>query len=162
EGIALVDRGLVDLEDLGEEVLDQLQDLGPLAGTLLDVRLRRHYPCALLARTTGRVPRVGVAGQSNRSTRSATAGGEVRARRRWMPAERGSATVGPMGGRGPGGRDWRCGAPEGVRDAQSTSMAWRPPYHPQLPHTTWGCFTALQRGHRLREGALSVQLDARR
>src|SRR5690606_15781227 len=68
----------------------------------------------------------------------------------------------PMGGRGPGGRDRRCGVPEGARDPQSTSMAWRPPYQPQLPHTTWGCFTALQRGHRLREGALSVQLDARR
>src|SRR5690606_20762653 len=54
------------------------------------------------------------------------------------------------------------GDPGGVRDAQSTSMAWRPPYQPQLPHTTWGCFTALQRGHRLREGTLSVQLDARR
>ena len=48
----------------------------------------------------------------------------ARDRSRRTPAERGSATVaGSLGGRGPGGRDRRCGVPEGVRDAQSTSMA---------------------------------------
>ena len=47
-------------------------------------------------------------------------------------------------------------------DSQSTSMAWRPAYQPQLPHTTCGSFVALQRGQILRGAGLSVQLDARR
>ena len=37
---------------------------------------------------------------------------------------------------------------------QSTSMAWRPWYQPQLPHTTWGSLTAPQRGQVLRAGCL--------
>jgi hypothetical protein len=41
-------------------------------------------------------------------------------------------------------------------------MAWRLWYHPQLGHTTWGSFTALQRGHTLREGDSSFQALARR
>lgn len=44
----------------------------------------------------------------------------------------------------------------------STSIATRPLYQPQLPHTTWGSLTELQRGHRLRAGVFSVQADARR
>jgi hypothetical protein len=40
ERVALVDRGRIDLEDVGEAVLDELQDLRPLDGALLDVRLR--------------------------------------------------------------------------------------------------------------------------
>jgi hypothetical protein len=45
---------------------------------------------------------------------------------------------------------------------QSRSRAWRPAYQPQFPHTTWGCFPALQRGQLLRAGALRVQFEARR
>src|SRR5690606_24202591 len=45
---------------------------------------------------------------------------------------------------------------------QSTSMACRPPYQPQLPHTMWGCLAALQRGQTLRDGASSFQAEARR
>jgi hypothetical protein len=41
-------------------------------------------------------------------------------------------------------------------------MAWRPAYHPQLPHTTWGSLVALQRGQMLRGAGVSVQLEARR
>jgi hypothetical protein len=41
-------------------------------------------------------------------------------------------------------------------------MAWRPPYHPQFAHTTWGSFADPQRGQRLREGAFRFQADARR
>jgi hypothetical protein len=41
-------------------------------------------------------------------------------------------------------------------------MAWRPAYHPQLPHTTWGTLAALQRGQTLRAGSFKVQADARR
>src|SRR5689334_6358096 len=41
-------------------------------------------------------------------------------------------------------------------------MAWRPPYQPQLPPTTWGSLAALHCGQMLRAGALSVQLEARR
>ncbi len=41
-------------------------------------------------------------------------------------------------------------------------MAWRPPYHPQLGHTTWGTLAAPQRGQRLRDGASSFQAEARR
>src|SRR5690606_23139414 len=59
--------------------------LGPLDGTLLDVRLRRHDRCALLARTAGWVPRVGVAGHSNRSPRPTTAIVAARDRSRWNP-----------------------------------------------------------------------------
>jgi len=60
---------------------------------------------------------------------------------------------------GPIGRPEEAGR---ALDVQSTSRACRPAYQPQLPHTTWGCFTALQRGQTLRDGALSVQLEARR
>src|SRR5690606_37770526 len=49
-----------------------------------------------------------------------------------------------------------------VVDGQSTSMAWRPLYQPQLPHTTWGCFAAPQRGQVLRAGVPSFQAEARR
>jgi len=45
---------------------------------------------------------------------------------------------------------------------QSTSMAWRPAYQPQLPHTTWGSLEALQRGHTLRAAGFRVQFEARR
>lgn len=41
-------------------------------------------------------------------------------------------------------------------------MAWRPWYHPQLPHTMWGNLVAPQRGQVLRDGALTVQAEARR
>jgi hypothetical protein len=41
-------------------------------------------------------------------------------------------------------------------------MAWRPWYQPQLPHTTWGSLADPQRGQRLRDGASSVQAEARR
>jgi len=44
----------------------------------------------------------------------------------------------------------------------STSIAWRPAYQPQFPHTMWGCLAALQRGQTLREGSLRVHADARR
>ena len=51
-------------------------------------------------------------------------------------------------------RPWRRrrwgGCSRARRGAQSTSMAWRPWYQPQLPHTTWGRFTAPQRGQVLR------------
>ena len=43
-----------------------------------------------------------------------------------------------------------------------TSMAWRPPYQPQFPHTTWGSLAALHCGQMLRGGTLSVQFEARR
>jgi hypothetical protein len=41
-------------------------------------------------------------------------------------------------------------------------MAWRPPYHPQFPQTTWGSLVAPQRGHTLRAGVSSCQALARR
>jgi hypothetical protein len=41
-------------------------------------------------------------------------------------------------------------------------MAWRPPYHPQLGHTTWGSLLCLHCGHTLRAGALRDQLLALR
>ena len=41
-------------------------------------------------------------------------------------------------------------------------MAWRPPYQPQLLHTTWGTLARPHCGHRLRAGASSFQADARR
>jgi hypothetical protein len=44
----------------------------------------------------------------------------------------------------------------------STSMAWRPWYQPQLPHTTWGSLAAAHLGQMLRGGASSVHADARR
>jgi hypothetical protein len=44
---------------------------------------------------------------------------------------------------------------------QSTSTATRFLYQPHAPHTVWGSLAALQRGHRLRAGAESVQADAR-
>ena len=50
----------------------------------------------------------------------------------------------------------------GQRPRQSTSMAWRPSYQPQLPQTTWGSLADPQRGQRLRAGASSVQAEARR
>jgi hypothetical protein len=46
--------------------------------------------------------------------------------------------------------------------AQPTSTACRPPYQPQLVHTTWGTFACRHWGQMLRGGALRVQLDARR
>jgi hypothetical protein len=49
-----------------------------------------------------------------------------------------------------------------VVEDQSTSMAWRPWYQPQLPHTTWGSLAEPQRGQRLRDGASSVHAEARR
>jgi hypothetical protein len=45
---------------------------------------------------------------------------------------------------------------------QSTSMAWRPWYQPQFPHTTWGTLAEPQRGQTLRDGASRVQAEARR
>src|SRR5205814_9352425 len=45
---------------------------------------------------------------------------------------------------------------------QPTSTAWRPPYHPQLGHTTWGSLARAHWGHTLRAGTASVQLLARR
>jgi hypothetical protein len=45
---------------------------------------------------------------------------------------------------------------------QSTSMAWRSWYQPQLPQTTWGVLVAPQCGQVLRAGRLTVQADARR
>jgi hypothetical protein len=44
---------------------------------------------------------------------------------------------------------------------QSTSMAWRPWYHPQFPHTTCGSLADEQRGQTEREGDLRVQAEAR-
>ncbi len=41
-------------------------------------------------------------------------------------------------------------------------MAWRPPYQPQLLHTTWGSFAWLHCGQMLRGGVLSFQFEARR
>lgn len=41
-------------------------------------------------------------------------------------------------------------------------MACRPWYQPQVGHTTWGSFAEAQLGHRLRAGATSFQLEARR
>src|SRR5438270_518440 len=41
-------------------------------------------------------------------------------------------------------------------------MAWRPAYQPQVPQTTCGSFADEQFGQRLRAGAASFQLEARR
>src|SRR5437588_9735352 len=41
-------------------------------------------------------------------------------------------------------------------------MAWRPPYHPQFGHTTWGSLAWRHCGHTLRGGADSRQFEARR
>ncbi|MEY2478087.1 MAG: hypothetical protein QOG87_3402, partial [Actinomycetota bacterium] len=41
-------------------------------------------------------------------------------------------------------------------------MAWRPPYQPQLPQTTWGSLARRHWGQTLRGGASSFQLEARR
>jgi hypothetical protein len=41
-------------------------------------------------------------------------------------------------------------------------MAWRPPYHPQFGHTTWGSLVWRHCGQMLRAGANSLQLLARR
>ena len=41
-------------------------------------------------------------------------------------------------------------------------MAWRPWYHPQFGHTTWGSFAWRHCGQVLRGGADSFQADARR
>jgi hypothetical protein len=41
-------------------------------------------------------------------------------------------------------------------------MAWRPWYHPQLPHTTWGNLAEPQRGQTLRAGASRRQAADRR
>jgi len=58
-----------------------------------------------------------------------------------------------------------AGAPDAAvpneRD-QLTSRAWRPPYQPQLGHTTWGSLAWAHWGQTERGGTLSVQLDARR
>ena len=75
-----------------------------------------------------------------------------------------------LGHRPVGARDdlVRCLVPthridrDGKHRGQSTSMAWRPAYQPQLPHTTWGTLVAPQRGHRLRDGRSRVQALARR
>jgi len=56
----------------------------------------------------------------------------------------------------------RSGVTPLLDEAYSTSIAWRPWYQPQLPHTMWGTLAAPQRGHTLREGALSVHAEARR
>src|SRR3546814_9196180 len=45
---------------------------------------------------------------------------------------------------------------------QSTSIAWRPAYQPQLPQTTWGTLVAPHRGQRLREGRSRRQALAQR
>src|SRR5205823_10344602 len=45
---------------------------------------------------------------------------------------------------------------------QSTSIAWRPPYQPQLPQTTWGSLACRHWGQMLRAGTDSFQLEARR
>jgi hypothetical protein len=47
-------------------------------------------------------------------------------------------------------------------DTYWTSITGRPPYHPQLPHTMWGCLTAPQLGQVERAGAPSRQFEARR
>src|SRR5262249_44143373 len=49
-----------------------------------------------------------------------------------------------------------------VRTGYSTSIAWRPPYQPQLPHTTWGSLACPPCRQMLRAGADSRQLEARR
>jgi hypothetical protein len=41
-------------------------------------------------------------------------------------------------------------------------MAWRPPYQPQLLHTTWGSLAWAHCGQRLRAGGFRTQLEARR
>jgi hypothetical protein len=41
-------------------------------------------------------------------------------------------------------------------------MAWRPPYHPQLLHTTWGSLAWAHCGQMLRAGGFRTQLEARR
>jgi hypothetical protein len=41
-------------------------------------------------------------------------------------------------------------------------MAWRPPYQPQLPHTTWGSLVRRHCGHVLRGGADRFHALARR
>ena len=73
-----------------------------------------------------------------------------------------------------GDREWfshRCHLRVGARAGlpawagptdQLTSMAWRPWYQPQLPHTTWGSLAEPQRGQTERAGTLTVQADARR
>src|SRR5919202_6133795 len=44
----------------------------------------------------------------------------------------------------------------------STMMACRPPYHPQLWHTTWGSLARRHCGHVLRGGAARLHAPARR
>jgi len=41
-------------------------------------------------------------------------------------------------------------------------MAWRPPYHPQLPQARWGRLVALQRGQALRDVEPTRHAEARR
>ena len=43
-----------------------------------------------------------------------------------------------------------------------TSTAWRPPYQPQLGHTTWGSLAWRHWGQTLRGGSERRQADARR
>src|SRR5207302_4333550 len=49
-----------------------------------------------------------------------------------------------------------------IRGPQSTSTACRPPYQPQLGHTTWGSLARWHCGHTLRGGVRRTQLEARR
>ena len=73
---------------------------------------------------------------------------------RWAPATISSGALSPP---------IASSATGSIAQAQSTSMAWRPAYQPQFPHTTWGTLVAPQRGHRLRERApRGVQALARR
>jgi hypothetical protein len=46
--------------------------------------------------------------------------------------------------------------------AAYTSTAWRPPYQPQLGHTTWGSLAWRHWGQTLRGGSERRQADARR
>jgi hypothetical protein len=47
-------------------------------------------------------------------------------------------------------------------DGPYTSIAWRPPYQPQLGQTTWGSLAWRHCGQTLRGGSERRQADARR
>ena len=94
-----------------------------------------------------------------RAGRPARPARRARRRPRWAPA-----TISPGrlvaahrvdgDGQHPGARGDR--AVRVAELAQSTSMAWRPSYQPQLPHTTWGSLAGAAAGADAAGGALEA------
>ena len=100
-----------------------------------------------------------------------SAGGEQRLRSTSSSPTRSTRTSSSLAGLHRAGDDLARGAVaphrvdgdgDGHRSRYSTSITWRPPYHPQLPHTMCGCLTAPQFGQVERAGAARRQLEARR